>query len=94
MLAVRILLLNNKKKRKVGNHRKFERKGVINYLYFDKPIVIVNRNKKEIVVNDWYHIDKGVHRAIQAYLDSATVKYILKYMGYELVDLRGKSKPC
>lgn len=91
MIGVDILLRSRKKKRKVCNHRKLERKGIVNYLYFNKPLIIINRRTRTLVINDWNNKQKGTNRALQDYLDSATIKYIMKNMNYTIRDYRKRN---
>ena len=84
-------LLSSKTDRKIGNHRRLERRGVVNFLYFDKPVVIINRKKRVITINNWKNEFKGTNRVIDSYLNSATVQYLLSCANkYELVDRRDK----
>lgn len=84
-----VKLLNSTGNKKLKNHRRLEKRGVVNYLYFDKPIVIINRKTRTITVNNWKNEIKGINRVITSYLNSNTITYLLSSANrYTLVDRR------
>lgn len=84
-----IKLLNSHGDKKIGNHRRMEKRGVVNFLYFDKPVVIINRKTRTITVNNWKNEVKGTNRVIESYLNSSCITYLLSTANkYTLVDRR------
>lgn len=88
MLETVLQLLNAKGNRKIGNHHKEVRGGVISYFYMGNPVVVIDHAVRVVYVHRYTITIKGMSRVCESYLMSSTYKYLTNTANaYKIVEV-------